>query len=214
MNIISGTKRSIYPQTGFNFQFDVVMDNYTGSLNCGFSGINGNTVNFSFNSGRIIDNNGNYFSNYQINTITSLSGSIIGESYDYFLNGNPIAYNQPKNFDYYDYVYINNTNCQPNVSPYIYGEQPYIFFNNVNGNTGQPLTGYFNISGFNLNVYSGYSVNTVLFQPVSFPTGIISGGNSFILDTANINETGKYIINIGMSTNAGYISDKFEAILH
>ena len=60
MNIISGTKRSIYPQTGFNFQFDVVMDNYTGSLNCGFSGINGNTVNFSFNSGRIIDNNGNY----------------------------------------------------------------------------------------------------------------------------------------------------------
>ncbi len=77
----TNTYKSLVRNKGYSAAFNLSFSNVTGEAEIGFSG-EGSTYKFSFISGKMLDNNGKYFSSYQPDTPFSLSTDFSGAAFD------------------------------------------------------------------------------------------------------------------------------------
>jgi len=203
MLIDSFTKRAFYRQTGiFSFLANLTFEDNSGSCQIGFSG--GTVLPFTFNSGRITDKSGYFFSPYNIRQKISFSGNVSSSGIDYFVNGEPKALGLPRETGYLDYFYI-NTSTNVELDIYINGEQPsYSYTNQVNYNTGDssiPVT-LTNNSTLPFRIFSGQLLSdSNLFSISGFPTGNINGTKTFYFNPNNLG--GQNNLTVQMHTDFG-----------
>lgn len=212
----TGIKQSFYSQTGdFQFGMNLIIPSLFGEINVGISGANPitNKINFSCNSGKILDNFGRFMGIYRAGEQFSLSGNISSGSYDYFINGIPESYNNLKNTGVFDYIYLQNPGgltCQYDF--FVNGEQPRVSVNILNCFSGdREGTGYIVNSKpqFPVKIYSGSFTNLSSNLPFSisgmFTGNLINSGAFYILPGIT-NSVGNYTGNLQLLTNGGTIN--------
>ncbi len=208
--MITGAKQSFAGQTGtFGFQFDITSNNLNSPVNVGFSG---NTVlNFQFLNGKIYDPSGLYIGSYQNNLKTIISGEIGANSFDYYINDNPIAFGRPKSTGYFDNFYVQSQSGVPvNFNATIMGQIPsYTLNNNFLFVPGQLATGSI-INNEILNtfkLFSGETFSSNLFYS-GCTTNLIAPSGSGLYYTYVFNATPatSYSFPFTLNTNFGDVS--------
>ena len=201
----TGIKKSFYSQTGnFQFQADLLVDSLLGGVNLGVSGLkSGNiptVINYFCNSGKIFDNNNKFVGAYTPDETFSISGNIKSGRYDYFINNNPISYNNYKDTGTYNYFYINPNYISCDYDLYINGEQPNLSVTNITCFTGDYAgTGYIINNRLPLIIYSGEYSN--------FSTNLSFGYSDIFTGQLNIGESGAFYI-YPTSESAGLYTGK------
>lgn len=201
----TGIKKSFYSQTGnFQFQADLSVDSLLGGVNLGVSGLkSGNiptVINYFCNSGKIFDNNNKFVGAYTPDETFSISGNIKSGRYDYFINNNPISYNNYKDTGTYNYFYINPNYISCDYDLYINGEQPNLSVTNITCFTGDYAgTGYIINNRLPLIIYSGEYSN--------FSTNLSFGYSDIFTGQLNIGESGAFYI-YPTSESAGLYTGK------
>ena len=201
----TGIKKSFYSQTGnFQFQADLLVDSLLGGVNLGVSGLkSGNSptvINYFCNSGKIFDNNNKFVGAYTPDETFSISGNIKSGRYDYFINNNPISYNNYKDTGTYNYFYINPNYISCDYDLYINGEQPNLSVTNITCFTGDYAgTGYIINNRLPLIIYSGEYSN--------FSTNLSFGYSDIFTGQLNIGESGAFYI-YPTSESAGLYTGK------
>lgn len=194
--MITGIKQSFAGQTGyFGFQFDITAANTSQQINAGVSGLH--LLNFTFLNGKIYDPNNYYVGCYQQGLKVTISGQVGANSFDYYINNNLIALQQPKQTGYFDNFFV-TTNNTGNVgfNAFIAGTIPnYTLENNIIFIPGQLATGSIN----NLETFNHFK----LFSGITFSSNINYSGNT--LGSINPGGSGLYYLYIpGAIQTASY----------
>ena len=214
--IISGfAKRSISDQRDvIDFNLDVTLSNGLARAEVGFSGTN--VFKFTFENGRIYDNNQNFFGSYVRDVPVTLSGQLGQKSFDYFLNGNLVGLEQPVGTGVYSWIFANPSGCSIELDAEIKGSNPtYIadqsgFYRHQNyvitGNVIN-ITPNLNFRIFDAEITQDGSP----YEISSFTTGNIGGNNPTgrILITSSDFSTTDYLLPITLSTNFGPVNLSF-----
>jgi hypothetical protein len=182
--IITGQKQIFLSSQPNKFSYDLAISslNNSGGLAIGFSGQSGNFLNYTFESGRIYDYNGDFVYSYGSNSTINISANVENSVQSYFINNVPIKLGEILNTGagQVDTFYINPTNVTPEITFSFYGDRPSFYFSTVNFNELNPTgTGYIvnNDPLRYFQFYSGASTNTD-YSYVSGFTGIIGPGQS------------------------------------
>lgn len=213
-NTTGNIQYSFYNQTGdCQFNFNLLIDTLFGYTNIGLSGYSNSglygasNINFNCSSGKIFDNNNRFVGAYTPNSVFSLSGNISNNSYNIFINGKPIEFNQSKSTGTYNYIYIKPQNTNISYNTYINGYSPALYFTTLQGNTGlSNLTGTILNSGLPITIYSGY-VSNLDSIPISFTfnTGSVKNSIDYLVNLSGAESLGNYTGNLELTTNAGLL---------
>lgn len=206
--LISGYKyRSIFEQTGLNFELNLSINNITGSGAFGFSG-EGNKIQFTFQSGKVFDFENRYVHSYLIDTNVKISGDIEGGNYSYYINNNPICFNGIKNNFKVDNFFYNASNCvlDTNLRINSYDPASYTFNLPTQFKVGKPYTGFIinNQADLVFKVFSGSINPTGEFSGITV-NSTVSGLKSGSIVFNTINEIGTYSATLNLFTNFGTI---------
>ena len=212
-------KRGFYSQTG-NFQFSSTVQltsNYN-SLEFGLSGSGQSNINFLLSNGKVYDASGRFVEVYNANDIVNISGNCTQYSYDYFINGYPLAYGLSKSFGIYDHFYFKNNGVTGGYDFIINGQQPKLTVNNIVCNSGDSsVVGSIVNMDLPVNIYSGVLTNYTsgsLTGQSSFgfsgvPTGILTYSENFAIYPLP-NSTGINSGTLRLYTNGGNFDYPFQ----
>lgn len=208
--MITGFKQSISDQTrNFGFQFNTSIDDLTKKVNVGFSGTD--IVNWMFYQGRIYDNQNRFCGSYLRNQQTSISGTIGAFSYDYYINGTPIALGSFKSSGTINYLYANSESGNSvKINSNVVAESIPSFSLSKFINAFQGFTGvgnFTNNSNVNFRIFSGVNDNSSIIWGGN-STGDIAPGNSglFYLYVSGAKGGINYSGNFTFYTNFGLIT--------
>jgi hypothetical protein len=121
--------RSVFEQTGLNFDLNLSINNTTGSGAFGFSG-EGNQIQFTFQSGKIYDFENRYVNSYLPNLNTRILGDLENNNYSYYINNTPVCFNGIKNNFKVQRFFYTASGCQIDSSLVLKGaNEPLYSFN-------------------------------------------------------------------------------------
>ncbi len=206
------TYKSLVRNKGYSAAFDLSFSNATGEAEIGFSG-QGSTYKFSFISGKMLDNNGKYFSSYQPDTSFSLSTDFSGASFNYTVDDSVVTYSGSKTDFYVERFYINPTNVSVDNSITIATNKPTLTLNYpASFVTGSYITGHLttnSVSG--VKVFTGQFSNLSSFEFVSLPEEqIFSNTSGQVLINQKSPSVGDFQSDFTLTTTAGSYSQTIE----
>jgi len=194
MLVFNATKyRSLSLEKNFSFSINCDLSATTGVANIGFSGDQGAQQLFNFNSGRVYDFNNNYIYSYNPEEIIAISGNIINNSINYFINNKPICLFAPFSSEYYKYFYVSSQNTILNLDFFVFGKNipEYEIKFNQPIDLGFPVSGFIkNLNSdpeFQIQIFSGSFINQNFYRLTGFNNNFISGGQSGLLTLNYIN---------------------------
>lgn len=210
------TIRSLANQDDISFNLSATFSNATGKCEFGFTGISGLNSHFTFESGKIYDFDNRYIWSYQQLNSISISGNIVDNKYNYFIDSIPVCLLGNRKSGYYSGFYISPTNVDVDFDLVVSSDAPQFSLHYpTNILTGQSITGYiFNeetIHNRAFRIFSGELFNqNILFSLSYLYTGTkINGLQSgmFVIDqTLSSNQTwqstiGAYTIPLRLFTD-------------
>lgn len=211
--IASGfTKRSISDQTGvFGYNINVTLDNTSGYCQIGFSGTQ--NVAFTFQNGRIYGPQNLFVGAYQANVPIAIQGQVGPTSYDYSIDGAPIALGNPIQSGTYSWIFINPSGTTPSFDVSVQGQIPAysIPSSGTYQGIGTIITGMI----VNLNPEVKFRIFNAALTAISpysltgFTTGDITGTGYFYL-TSNYTTTSTVSIPISFYTNFGEVDISYQ----
>ena len=163
--------RSVFEQTGLNFDLNLSINNTTGSGAFGFSG-EGNQIQFTFQSGKIYDFENRYVNSYLPNTSTRILGDLENGNYSYYINNTPVCFNGIKNDFKVQRFFYTASGCQIDSSLVLKGvNEPLFSFNfPPNFKIGKTYTGQIgnDVNNLAFKIFSGqlsptgnFSINSI-----------------------------------------------------
>lgn len=218
--ILSGfTTRYLSNENELAFEFSATLSNVTGRCEIGFTGLSGLNSHFTFESGRVYDFDNRYVWSYQQFNSLDISGNIVNNLYNYFIDGNPVCFLGNRASGYYSGFYINPINVTVDFNLNVVADAPNYSINSpISVLTGQSITGYIinqeTVANRAFLIFSGDLFNAPsLFSLESLATGYkISGSGSgqFVIsqnfpDSGNTwaSQLGSYTIPLSLWTDFG-----------
>ena len=204
--------RSIFEQTGLNFNLNISINNVTGSGAFGFSGEN-KQIQFTFQSGRIFDFENRYINSYIPQQNIKISGDLEGTNYSYYIDDSPICFNGIKNNFKVQRFFYDASNCILNSSLILKGLNEPLYTLNLPPTfavsktyTGSILN---NTNELGFKIFSGQLLPTGQFSLNSIDN-TISGLKTGNIKINTINQIGIYNLTINLYTNFGLVSRNFD----
>jgi hypothetical protein len=209
---IGNAKRLSFYASGF------YIDSLEGTGALGFSGewqTTGRQLEFSFESGKIIDPENRYVYSYLPNEPFSISGDIYDTNYQYFINDVPICYVGVKEQNVIDNFYIHTNGCKINTDFYVSMDKPSYYL--TMGNSFS-VTGVMNVNVTNNNpglpftVFGGEFSGGDNFSTINLPIKIVNNANVIVSGRSDV-VTGDYSDELTLKTSIGDIKTIFEVEL-
>lgn len=177
---------SLATQKKFSYQVEFNSDNVTGDFEFGFTGESGRKLSFSGISGRLYDNEGNFFYSYRPNVPVSISGNVLENYHNYFVRGKPLNLKAPASiFSVEDFYYSDG----PSFNLSIQGEIPSFQITNPvfeQGNTTGEFTVYNLDSGVKtFRFFSGQMISNQDLSFLPFDSGKIETSKDFQIVSNN-----------------------------
>jgi len=174
--------RSIPDNKSLKFVFqDTYLDPHTGSCLIGFSGENSSTL-FTLENGKLFDPSGNFIFSCKSGDFFTLSGKYKEESIEYYVNGEQISLNFPKEDYFINNLYTETTGCYLNSNIKLYLESVSMSLStpsNIIPNSSGLFT-LTNNSDYDVYVFeieNNFSAENVQILTGNF-SGVVSGNNS------------------------------------
>ncbi len=174
-------KRSIADQTGIvDFRFSLSFSNTTGECVVGLSGTR--NFLFTFKSGKVYDNVGNFVHSYAPVVPVSISGQVGQTSYDYTINDDLVALGNPISSGRSSWLFINPTNTTVDFDGFVRGAIPNYYADTA----GKYLYENHVVTGRVINLNSGqrFRIFDVEVLQASSPYSVVD------FTTGNISRTG------------------------
>jgi hypothetical protein len=202
----------------FSYEVGISALNQSGRLILGFSGESGNFLNYTLQSGRVFDFDGDFVYSYGTASSIAISANVEDDQQSYFINGLPIKLSQTLNTGagQIDAFYVQPLNISPNITFSFFGEKPAYSLGQINFSELDPTgTGY--IINTDPTRYfqfgSGLSATTD-FSYVSGFTGVLNPGQSgailikknFIPSSSEDFSDSAFAIPVQLYTNFGEFS--------
>ena len=204
--------RSVFEQTGLNFDLNLSINNTTGSGAFGFSG-EGNQIQFTFQSGKIYDFENRYVNSYLPNTSTRIAGDLENRNYSYYINDAPVCFNGIKNNFKVQRFFYNASGCQIDSSLVLKGvNEPLFSFNFPSDfKVGKTYTGQIrnDVNNLAFKIFSGQLSPTGNFS-INSIDNLVSGLKTGNIKINTVNEVGGYNLTLNLYTNFGLISKNFD----
>jgi len=204
--------RSVFEQTGLNFDLNLSINNTTGSGAFGFSG-EGNQIQFTFQSGKIYDFENRYVNSYIPNTNTRILGDLENGNYSYYINNTPVCFNGIKNDFKVQRFFYTASGCQIDSSLVLKGANEPLFSFNFPSNfkIGKTYTGQIgnDVNNLAFKIFSGELSPTGNFSINSIDT-LVSGLKTGNIKINTVNEVGGYNLTLNLYTNFGLITKNFD----
>lgn len=204
--------RSVFEQTGLNFDLNLSINNTTGSGAFGFSG-EGNQIQFTFQSGKIYDFENRYVNSYLPNTSTRIAGDLENRNYSYYINDTPVCFNGIKNNFKVQRFFYNASGCQIDSSLVLKGVNEPLFSLNLPSNfkVGKTYTGQIrnDVNNLAFKIFSGQLSPTGNFS-INSIDNLVSGLKTGNIKINTLNEVGGYNLTLNLYTNFGLITKNFD----
>ena len=204
--------RSVFEQTGLNFDLNLSINNTTGSGAFGFSG-EGNQIQFTFQSGKIYDFENRYVNSYLPNTSTRIAGDLENRNYSYYINDAPVCFNGIKNNFKVQRFFYNASGCQIDSSLVLKGvNEPLFSFNFPSDfKVGKTYTGQIrnDVNNLAFKIFSGQLSPTGNFS-INSIDNLVSGLKTGNIKINTLNEVGGYNLTLNLYTNFGLITKNFD----
>lgn len=204
--------RSVFEQTGLNFDLNLSINNTTGSGAFGFSG-EGNQIQFTFQSGKIYDFENRYVNSYLPNTSTRIAGDLENRNYSYYINDTPVCFNGIKNNFKVQRFFYNASGCQIDSSLVLKGvNEPLFSFNFPSDfKVGKTYTGQIrnDVNNLAFKIFSGQLSPTGNFS-INSIDNLVSGLKTGNIKINTLNEVGGYNLTLNLYTNFGLITKNFD----
>lgn len=206
MLITGAKKRSIADQTGvIDFRFLMSFSNTTGECLVGLSGTR--TFNFAFRNGKIYDNAGNFVQSYSPSVPVLVSGQLGQRSYDYAINDELIALDNPIDTGMYSWLFVKPTNMEVEFDGFVRGAVPNYYADNA----GKYYHPNYIVSGriINLNPSSTFRIFDVEVLQPSSPFSVYDftatniSGTGYIQLTSDQIGLSDYVVPLLLRTNFG-----------
>ena len=204
--------RSVFEQTGLNFDLNLSINNTTGSGAFGFSG-EGNQIQFTFQSGKIYDFENRYVNSYIPNTNTRILGDLENGNYSYYINNTPVCFNGIKNDFKVQRFFYNASGCQIDSSLVLKGANEPLFSFNFPSDfkIGKTYTGQIgnDVNNLAFKIFSGELSPTGNFS-INSIDNLVSGLKTGNIKINTVNEVGGYNLTLNLYTNFGLITKNFD----
>jgi len=208
--------KSISTQTGdYSYSTNIFFEGLE-PFEVGFSG-DSKLFSFSGQSGKIYDNDGNFFYSYDVGETVSVSGNRHPTYNNYFVNEFLFNSNNSQSTGYLESFFVDGSVSADisfdGVSPHFIADSGVLVNNSTTG-----LFDVFNISEspINFKIYSGNFIGASgnLFSFTHpFDSGNVSPSKSFQIESLlSAGETGTYPVSIELYTNFGLISKNVDIL--
>lgn len=211
MRISSGTLfRNFSSQDNFSFYFGGSFSTCSGISNIGFSGSDGKLNFLNFTSGNIFDFNNNCVYSYNPQDELTISGNILPNQINYFINNKLISISPKNNNFAYNIFYINTDRSEIDFNLQINGDIPnynIVFPENIN--FGLPFTAHIvnEDSNKKFSIFSGFTFGQNYYNIVGNFNQLIEPQNSGALtfNYTNIFEDPNSFLTSVFSGFSGYL---------
>tara|TARA_Y100000592_G_scaffold61277_1_gene95742 strand:+ start:10518 stop:13082 length:2565 start_codon:yes stop_codon:yes gene_type:complete len=208
MKITGKKTRSLAEREKVSFSVSGSINNITGSGVFGLSGAT-NDIKFLFQSGRIYDPEGKYFSSYVEDESFSISGNISGAKYDYYINNAAVNLKGSRTNEKVDSLFFDATGCELDLYPIIKSDPyPYNITFPSEFLSGYSFSGSLNAEGTTdkFEIFSGVVNYPSAFSFTGFQSGPRTTANIELKNNTGISLLTDYEINFTLHTNFGSIN--------